>query len=254
MNNEATLQKLQTMKLYGMANSFRNMLDSGLCNELSSGELLGHLVDSEYDARYNRRLLQLIKNANFRFNTGINEIKYSKDRNLSKSVIIDLSDCNWIKKGENILITGSTGVGKSYLACALGNQACLNGYKVLYLNSIKTFSELKMAKNDGSYYKLLSKILKNDLLIIDDFGLHPIDNIISMMLLEILEDKYGKNSIIITSQYPDSNWFDLIPDKTYADAICDRLIHNSIRIQLEGETMRRTTTKKISKLDLSGQL
>jgi len=243
MNNEATHQKMQVMKLNGMANAYRNLLDSGLVKGMSGGELLGHLIDSEYDTRYNNKLERLIKNAGFRIQACMSDIKYSKGRNIDKDSIIELSDGNWIKRCENIIITGPTGVGKSFLACALGHQACLNEYKVLYLNSMKVFSELKVAKCDGSYHKLISRIVKHDLVILDDFGVHPIDNVISMILLEILEEKYERTSIIIASQYPDETWFDLIPDKTHADAICDRLIHNSTRLELTGETMRKKKEK-----------
>lgn len=239
MNNEATLQKMSMMKLTGMANAFRNMLDCGLLKDMSINEALSHLIDSEYDDRYNKKLARLISDARFRFNTDISQITYQKSRNISKDVILNLSDCNWIKRGENVLITGSTGVGKSFIACALGNNVCVNGYKVIYYNAMKLFSELKLAKNDGSYSKYLSRILKAELLILDDFGLHPMDNLSSMILLEILEDRYDRKSILITSQFPTKTWFDLIPDKTYADAICDRIIHKSVKIELGGDTMRK---------------
>lgn len=215
------------------------MIDCGLLKDMSISEALSHLIDSEYDDRYNKKLARLISGARFRFNTDISQITYQKSRNISKDVILNLSDCNWIKKGENVLITGSTGVGKSFIACALGNNVCVNGYKVIYYNAMKLFSELKLAKSDGSYSKYLSRILRTDLVILDDFGLHPMDNLGSMILLEILEDRYDRKSILITSQYPVSKWFDLIPDKTYADAICDRIIHKSVKIELGGDTMRK---------------
>jgi DNA replication protein DnaC len=239
MNNEATLQKMASMKFYGMSNAFRNILEAGIYKEMSITEVLAHLIDSEYDERFNRKLERLIKDAGFRYKTNINEISYGKSRNMDKDTILNLSDCSWIKRGENVVITGATGVGKSFIACAIGNHACLNKFKVIYLNSIKIFSELKLSKNDGSYEKILRKILKNDLVIFDDFGLHPMDNLSSMILLEILEDRYEKKSVIISSQYPVSSWFELIPDKTYADAICDRIIHKSTKIELKGESLRK---------------
>lgn len=239
MNNEATLQKMSMMKLTGMANAFRNMIDCGLLKDMSINEALSHLIDSEYDDRYNKRLARLISDARFRLSSDISQITYQKSRNLNKDVIINLSDCNWIKKGENVIITGATGVGKSFIACAIGNNVCSNGFKVIYYNAMKLFSELKLAKSDGSYTKYLSKILRTDLVILDDFGLHPMDNISSMILLEILEDRYDRKSILITSQYPVKIWFELIPDKTYADAICDRIIHKSVKIELGGDTMRK---------------
>ncbi len=239
MNNEATLQKMSMMKLIGMTNAFRNMIDCGLLKDMSISEALAHLVDSEYDDRYNRKLARLITEAKFRLNSDLSQITFQKSRNLDRDVILNLSDCNWIQKGENLLITGSTGVGKSFIACAIGNNVCVNGFKVVYYNAMKLFSELKLAKNDGSYSKYLTKISKSDLIIIDDFGLHPMDNLSSMILLEILEDRYDRKSVLITSQYPVKIWFDLIPDKTYADAICDRIIHKSIKIELTGDTMRK---------------
>ncbi len=239
MNNEATLQKMSIMRLWGMSNAFKNMLETGILKDMSASEALTHIIDSEYDARYSSKLKRLISMAGFRYSANINELSYSKSRKLDKDLILGLTDCNWIKKAENIIITGSTGVGKSYLSCAIGNLACINGYRVIYLNAMKLFQELKLFKNDGSYVKAIQKILKKDLVIIDDFGLHPMDSISSMILLEILEDRYERKSIIISSQYPTAAWFELIPDKTYADAICDRLIHKSVKIDLEGPSLRK---------------
>ena len=243
MNIEATLQKMSIMKLGGMANALRNIIDKGLIKDLSVNEVLTHLVDSEYDDRYNKKLARLISEARFRFNSDISMITYSKTRNLDKDSILALSDGNWIKKGENILITGSTGTGKSFIASAIGNNSCTNGYKVIYINALKFFSDMKLAKNDGSYGKCLSKIIRNDLVILDDFGLYPMDNLSSMILLEILEDRYDRKSIIICSQFPVKTWFELIPDKTYADAICDRIIHKSVKIELGGPSMRKEKIK-----------
>lgn len=239
MNNEATLQKMSLMRLFGMSNAFKNMLDTGILKDLSPAEALAHLIDSEYDERHNSRLMRLISMAGFRYSASINELSYNKSRNLDKDLILSLTDCNWIKKNENIIITGATGVGKSYLACAIGNLACNNGFKVIYLNAMKIFQELKLSKNDGSYFKVLSRISKKDLVIVDDFGLHPMDSLSSMIFLEILEDRYEKKSLILTSQYPTGSWFELISDKTYADAICDRVIHRSIKIDLEGPSLRK---------------
>ena len=243
MNNEATLQKMSMMRLWGMSNAFKNMIETGILKDMSPGEALAHLVDSEYDERFTNKLKRLISMADFRYCASINELSYGKSRNLDKDLILSLTDCSWIKKSENIIITGSTGVGKSYLACSVGNLACLNGCKVLYLNAMKLFQELKLSKNDGSYLKVLQKISKKDLVIIDDFGLHPMDSLSSMILLEILEDRYERKSVIITSQYPTGSWFELIPDKTYADAICDRLIHKSVKIDLEGPSLRKKITQ-----------
>lgn len=244
MNNEATLEKMQSMRFYGMSSSLRSIIDAGMLKEMNVNELLTRIIDSEYDYRYNRRLKTLINGARFRINCSISDIRYDKHRNLDRDAIMSLIDGEWIKKGENIIISGATGVGKSFLACAIGNQACINGYKVSYNNTIKFFSDLMLSKTDGTYSKKIDRLLRNDLIILDDFGLHPIDNTISMILLEILEDRYNRKSIIISSQYSEDVWHSLIPDKTYADAICDRIIHKSHKIDLQGESMRKINHKK----------
>jgi len=240
MTNEATIVKMQQMKLSGMSNAFRSTMETSFAADFTPDELLAYLVDAEWEERQNRKLARLLKNANFRYQAYLEQINTSPQRNIDKNLLLRLSDCEWIKRGENIIITGPTGVGKSFIACALGNQAALHGIRVLYFNCIKMFSKLKMAKADGSYVKELSKIQKQNLLIIDDFGLHPIDEQSKLILLEILEDRYSINSTIITSQFPIKNWHDIISNPTVADAICDRLIHNAYKIVLDGESMRKS--------------
>jgi len=153
--------------------------------------------------------------------------------------MVRLFDCLWIKRGENVLISGSTGVGKSYIACVLGHTACLNGYKTLYINAMKLFTNLKYSKADGSYIKLMENIKKQDVLIIDDFGLEIIEPSVSLNILEILEDRYNKKSTIISSQLPFEKWYEIISEKTIADAVCDRIFENVNKIELKGESMRR---------------
>ena len=150
-----------------------------------------------------------------------------------------LSTCDWIAKRENLLLTGATGVGKSFLACALGHQACLLGFKVIYASATKLFPKLKFAKADGSYSKELLKLQKQELLIVDDFGLHPLEEQSKLILLELLEDRYGRQATLIASQFPPGKWYELIDSPTLADAICDRLIHNACQIELKGESMRK---------------
>jgi DNA replication protein DnaC len=240
MTNEATVEKMQQMRLNGMVNAFRATMETNFANNFTPDELIAYLVDAEWEERYNRKLANLLKNANFRYKSSFEQIDCTKQRNLDKNLLLRLASCAWIKKAENILITGATGVGKSFIACALGHQAAFNGFKVLYFNCVKMFSKLKYAKADGTYDKELKKIQKQSLLIIDDFGLHPIDEQSKLILLEILEDRYSTSSTLITSQFPIKNWYDIIANPTVADAICDRLVHNSYKIDLKGDSMRKT--------------
>ncbi|MFQ6605948.1 MAG: IS21-like element helper ATPase IstB [Fidelibacterota bacterium] len=239
MANEATFKKMSEMKLHGMRHAFRATMETGFAHNFTTDELIAHLVDAEWEDRTNRRLTRLIKAAGFRHQASFEHIDFVQKRNLDKNICLRLSTCDWIKKGENILITGSTGVGKSYLACAFGQLACINGFKVFYRSSMKLFSKLKFAKADGTYIKELKKIQNQNLIILDDFGLHPMDQQSKLILLEILEDRYGDKSTIITSQFPVTKWHDVIASPTIADAICDRLVHNSIKIDLKGESMRK---------------
>jgi len=206
-------------------------------------ELLAMLIESEYDDRHTRRIERGIKNARFRYKASVENIIYDQLRNIDKNTIIRYAAGGYIKKGESLLITGSTGVGKSYIASALGYQACIEGYRVVYYNIAKLLARLKMAKADGSYLKELAKIERQHLLILDDFGLQPMDNQNRLNLLEIIEDRHGKGSIIITSQLPVSEWHSVIGEKTVADAILDRIVHQSHRIELQGESMRKKREK-----------
>lgn len=243
MNNQATLEKMKLLKLNGMHQSFNNAIETGLTNDFTCDEMIAHLIDAEYDDRHNKHIIMLVKLAKFRYQTLITEIKYSQERNLNKNQILRLSDLNWLKKGENIVISGATGTGKSFLSCAIGNHVCMNGMKVLYNNSNKLFYDLKLSKTCGNYHKQMKSLLKKDLIIIDDFGLEILDRDSRMILLEILEDRLEKKSIIITSQLPVANWYDIIGDKTIADAICDRILSTSHRIELRGESLRKIKNK-----------
>ena len=239
MNNQATIEKMKQIKLFGMARAFQSIIDAGKENKLTPDESVAFLVDAEYDDRYNKRLDRLLRTAKFRYKAYFEQIQFNTSRNLDKNIIMRLSTCDWIKKGESIIISGATGVGKSFIACAFGRQACINGYKVFYFNCLKLFSSLKFAKADGSYIKNMNKISKQELLILDDFGMEVLDTQSRLILLEILEDRHGEKSTIITSQLPPGKWHDVIGEPTIADAICDRLVHSSHKINLKGVSMRK---------------
>lgn len=241
MTPQATLEKMHQMKLAGMANAFAATFKTGFAQNLTADELLAHLIQAEWDERYNRRLARLLKAANFRYQASFEHIHFHPHRQLDKNLILRLSTCDWITKAENLLLTGATGVGKSFLACALGHQACLLGFKVIYASVMKLFTQLKFAKADGSYTKELLNLQNQNLLILDDFGLHPMDEQSKFILLELLEDRYGRQATLITSQFPPAKWYELIASPTLADAICDRLIHNACQIELKGESMRSKT-------------
>ena len=239
MTNEATFEKMQLMKLTGMLHAFRQTTEPSFAQKFSADELIAHLIDAEFEERYNRKLARLLKAANFRYKATFEQIDFRQTRKLNKDLMLRLCRCQWLNKAENVLITGATGVGKSFIASALGHQACLEGFRVLYFNSLKLFSKLKFSKADGTYDKELRKVQRQNLLILDDFGLHPIDEQSKLMLLELLEDRYGQASTLIASQFPVKSWYDIIANPTIADAILDRLIHNSHQIHLKGESMRK---------------
>jgi DNA replication protein DnaC len=239
MTNEATVEKMRKMKLKGMARAFENSMSGITPGNLTSDEMAAYLTDAEWDERYNRKLAALIKRGRFRYQAVLESLNFRPERNLDKNLILRLSNCDWIRKKENIIITGATGCGKSYIASALGNQACRMGYRTLYYNCMKLFTKLKFAKAEGSYVREMKLIQRQDLLILDDFGLEVLDGPSRLSLLEILEDRHGKNSTLITSQLPVKDWFDKIGDPTIADAICDRIIHSAIKIDLEGDSMRK---------------
>lgn len=248
MNVQSTLDQLQELRLKGFSRAYKETLETGHAKQFTSDELIAHMVQAEWDDRYNKKLERLVQNARFRYKSGFEEIDYSVKRNLDKNVMLRFSSCAWISSHQNIIITGSTGSGKSFIASALGYQACVNNYKVLYYNCTKLFDWLKIAKADGSYIKEMNKIEKSALIILDDFGIKPFDSQQRLMLLEILEDRHGRSSTIISSQLPVDKWFDLIGEPTIADAILDRLVHTSHRIELKGESMRKLKKKSDDKL------
>lgn len=237
--NDQTIDKMKTMKLHGMVRAFRTSLESGTAESCTADELLSVLIDSEWDERYNRKLDRTVKNARFRYRASVEQINFDDNRLQNKNQVLRLADCGFIDKKENVLITGSTGVGKSYIASAIGHQACSLGYKVLYDHSSKLFARLKSGKADGTYLKDITRIEKQDLLIIDDFGIQPLDQQSRSILMEIIEDRHGKKSTLFTSQIPINQWHEVIGEQTIADAILDRIVHDSQRLELTGESMRK---------------
>lgn len=242
--NEQTTQKMKEMKFYGMLRAFQTSLESGKMNDLTVDEMVAHLVAEEWDDRYNRRIERSIKNAKFRYNALMEQMHFDVNRNMDKNLVQRLAECTFIGRMENILITGSTGIGKSYLASALGQQACTMGYRVMYMSAPKLFAKLKMAKADGSYINEIAKIERQHLLILDDFGIQPLDAQSRAALMEIIEDRHGKSSTIITSQLPVNKWYEVIGEQTIADAIMDRMIHDAHRLELKGESLRKKMKKK----------
>jgi DNA replication protein DnaC len=242
--NTDTLDKMRRMRLLGMHRAFKTSLEATTPTTLTVDEMIALLIDSEWDDRHNRTIERSMRNAHFRYKASIETIEYSSERGLDKNVVHRLAEGAFIKGKETILITGPTGTGKSFLASAIGHQACSFGYKVLYANATRLFAQLKIAKADGSSIKELMKIEKQDLLILDDFGMQPFDAGSRASLMEIIEDRHGKRSTIITSQLPVKQWHDVIGEKTVADAILDRIVHNAQRIELKGESLRRKWSKK----------
>lgn len=241
--NQATLEKMQQMKLCGMARAFRTALETGMQEQFTTDELVSHLAQAEWDERNNRKLDRLINNAKFRYQASVEETDFKPLRNLDKNMIFRFADGDWLRKGENIIVTGATGTGKSFIACALGHSACIQGFRVFYANCLKLFSELKYAQADGTYIRRIKALQKTDLIILDDFGLKKFDAQSRLMLLELMEDRHGVKSTIISSQLPVNNWFEIIGDQTIADAVCDRLVHNAYKIELKGDSMRKKKSR-----------
>ena len=239
MLNEQTIATLNAMKIFGMARGLEERLNSPLHAELSHAEFIGLLVQDEKTYRDNQRLKRLLKNARLRQQACLEDIDYRHPRGLSRQVIQELSGTGWIDAHRTVLITGPAGIGKSYIACALGNFAARAGYTVLYLRAPRLFETLQQSRGDGSHLKTLTRLAKAQLLIIDDFLLIPPTDWERRDLLEIMEDRYQTGATVITSQCPISDWHPNIGDPTLADAICDRLFHNAYNIELRGDSMRK---------------
>lgn len=222
-----------------MATALQEQLQSSEVQGLSFDERLGLLVDRELTERENRRLQSLLRKAHLRQSASVEDVNYRHPRNLDRSLFSSLTSCRWVQTRHNVLITGKTGLGKTYLACALAQKACREGYSAQYLRLPRLLPDLALARADGRYGKLLGSLAKVDVLVLDDWGLAPMSDAHRRDLLEIVEDRHGLRSTVITSQIPVDHWHETIGDPTLADAILDRLVHNAYAINLDGETMRK---------------
>lgn len=237
--NQDTLDKMKELHLSGMYNAFKTSLENFGGMKMTPDQFINWLITNEWDERVNRTVSRLIKRAGFRYNASIEEIDYSIDRGIQENDIQRLAELSFISEGKNIFITGSTGTGKSYISSALGYKACQKGYHVLYANTYRLLGSLKEAKAKGDILRELKKVEKMDLLILDDFGMHAFDAGSRSILIDIFEDRFDRHSTIIASQIPVSEWHSSIGDATIADAILDRIVYQAIRLELQGESLRR---------------
>ena len=247
-----TIDKLRELRLTGMQKALIDQMDLPDRDTLSFDERFGLLVDSEYTERENRRLKTRLKRARLRQAATVEDIDYRHPRGLDKSLMLSLAGCDWIHQHHNVIITGPTGAGKSYLACALGNKACREGYPVLYYRIARLFQELAIAKADGRYDNVLRALARSQLLVLDDWGTAPLTDEQRRDLFEVIEDRYDRGSTLIAAQLPVKHWHETIGDPTLADAILDRLIHNAYTISLKGESMRKRKKRDLTVATQSG--
>ena len=244
MNVQATIEQLQKLKLNGMAMVYKALTNLPIQERPDLDQFMARLSQAEMQDRESRKSNMYLKTSKLRYQSVIEEVICSTEHNLSKDQLFALADCSFIRRAQNLLITGKTGCGKSYLACALGRQACFMGYRTLYLGMNKFLEKLAQSRIDGSFLKLVNQIEKNDLIIFDDFGLQPLDTNTRLAILQILEDCYQRKTIIVTSQLTVNKWYDYIGEPTLADAIMDRLVSNADRIELGGDSLRKYKKKK----------
>jgi len=235
----ASLETMRQIKLNGMADAYEGLLSLPINQQPESHEMLARLIDAEKQHRSHRRMKMFLRLSKLRYQAVIQDIDCSEKRKLSKEKLMILANCAYIDRGENVLITGATGCGKSYLSCALGHNACVKGYRTLYFNMNRFTEQIALAKTDGSIIKWMDRIRKTKLIILDDFGLQPITHQIKLILLQILEDRYENAATIICSQLPVGKWHEYFDEPTIADAILDRIVPKAHRIDLKGKSLRK---------------
>ncbi len=239
MNTQLTLDRLTELKLDGMLKAYRAVLELPVQSQPSINQFIARLAEAEIQSRAEKRTALYLRQSKLRYDAILEQVHCNPERNLSQEKLMMIADCGFIDRAENLLITGATGCGKSFLACAIGRQACTLGYRTLYFGINRFLEKISLSKLDGTYIKLLNKLEKAQLIIIDDFGLHPLDGTTRRAILQILEDRYGRKSTIIVSQLPVESWYEYIGESTISDAIMDRLAGNAHRFDLKGESLRK---------------
>jgi DNA replication protein DnaC len=244
MLNQPTMEKLHAMKLYGLADAFRTQLETTDSHQLSFEERFALLVDQQWQWKENRALSRRLRAAKLKQRAVIEDVNYHHPRRLDRKLLRTLASSDWVRRKLNIVFNGPTGIGKSWLACALAQKACRDGFSVLHRKTSELFRELAIAHADGSLGRMLLRLAQIDVLLLDDFAMAPLKDSERRDFLEVCDDRYQRRSMILTSQMPVAHWHQQIGDPTIADSILDRLLHNSYRLELEGESMRKTLAQK----------
>ena len=244
MLNQPTMEKLHAMKLYGLADAFRTQLETTDSHQLSFEERFALLVDQQWQWKENRALSRRLRAAKLKERAVIEDVNYHHPRRLDRKLLRTLASSDWVRRKLNIVFNGPTGIGKTWLACALAQKACRDGFSVLHRKTSELFRELAIAHADGSLGRMLLRLAQIDVLLLDDFAMAPLKDSERRDFLEVCDDRYQRRSMILTSQMPVAHWHQQIGDPTIADSILDRLLHNSYRLELEGESMRKTLGQK----------